>query len=222
MARPGQLANAIAEVLGLDQATVRQQARLLRDAGQLSMERGGRGGGSMTPRDAVNLLLAAAGSSKVKYSVRPVEQHGSCRSDEGAWELPFSGLPELLALNAKHTFSDALEALLCAALNGSIIPGKGNLGLTASLAVPIPQGLTIAVRVREPFVEAEIEFGILHYGENNLVEKVETVQRHYRRQWTAGGPVEPAFEAVIAGDLTHIHSFTHNAIFRIAQEFIAS
>lgn len=221
MARPGQLAEAIAEVLDLEPQTVRHRARMLRDAGLMAMERGGRGKGSMTPRDAVHLLLAAAGASKVKDSATPVEQHGACLSKEGAWVLPFDGegLPELSALSAGHTFADGLEALVDAALNGTIREGQGNLDPFTYLASSPAQPLMIRIDVREPFVKSTISIDLVQYGVHREFKTLTSIQRHYQHQLTPDGKFRPPFVATLDGDLAHVHSFTHRTIIRIAQEF---
>jgi len=68
LAKPGELAELIARLFKLEEATVRQQARELRDHGLMSKEKGGRGAGSMTALDAAHLLVAAAATTSVKKS----------------------------------------------------------------------------------------------------------------------------------------------------------
>lgn len=217
MARPGQLADALAEVFDLDPTTVRHQARMLRDVGHMRMERGGRGKGSMTPRDAANLLISVAGASRVKYAVRPVEQHAVCRSRGGAWQFPFEGLPELLTLPPGHTFADTIEAMLQAVISGSIDLATGALG--------VPSGqrhdkLRIEVDIREPSARSVVRIGFYGQDENggriidNLVEKI------YEILPTPEGFFDPPFQACPLGDLSHTHSFTETAIYRLAKEFL--
>jgi hypothetical protein len=221
MARPGQLANAIAEVFDHDVATVRQQARMLRDAGQMGMEKGGRGVGSMTPRDATNLLIAVAGSSRVKYSTRPVEQHGACISKEGAWRFPFEGLPELLALGPDHTFADAAEALLCAAINGSVDPETAIINTPDSRHEEM---LRVEVSMHDPLPISEIRIGLRGFDQDGTPQMVRDVSRRYEIRVSGapdanGAAFVPPFQTFESSDLTHRHSFTEKAIFRLAREF---
>jgi hypothetical protein len=221
MARPGQLADAIAEVFDHDIATVRQQARMLRDAGQMGMEKGGRGAGSMTPRDATNLLIAVAGSSRVKYSTRPVEQHGACKSKEGAWRFPFEGLPELLALGQDHTFADAVEALLRAAINGSVDPETAIINKPGSRHGEI---LRVEVSMHDPLPISEIRIGLHGFDQDGIAQMVHGVSQRYEIHFSgntnaSGVAFSPPFQVSENSDLTHRHSFTEKAIFRLAREF---
>lgn len=215
MARPGQLADAIAEVFDQEVATVRQQARLLRDAGHMSLEKAGRGAGTMTTRDATNLLIAVAGSSRVKYSTRPVEQHGACRSKEGAWDFPFAGLPELLALGPGHTFADTIEALLCSVINGSVDSETGLLNGRGIEQTPI---LKVEVDMHEPRSVSEVRIGLHGRDEDGTPQMIHPVSRYYEIHISHRG-FEPPFQGFPISDLTHTHSFSEKALIRIAREF---
>lgn len=215
MARPGQLAGAIAEVFDQDVATVRQQARLLRDAGHMSLEKAGRGAGTMTTRDAANLLIAVAGSSRVKYSNRPVEQHGACRSKEGAWILPFEGMPGLLALGPDHTFADTIEALLRAVVDGSVDTETGLLNVPG---MPKTRILRVKIDMHEPHAMSEVRIGLQGRDEDGTPQMIHLVSRHYEVHVSDRG-FDPPFQAFPISDLTHTHSFSEKALFRVAQEF---
>lgn len=217
MARPGQLANALAEVFDLDPATVRHQARMLRDASLMTMEKGGRGPGTMEPHDAVHLLLAAAGASRVKHSTAPVLENGSRRS-EGAWHFPFEGPPELLALPETHTLVEALVALLGSAINGSITREPGALGLKVNGAGSPSDYLSVTVTLSEPHAHSTISIGVLGSDENATAIRDE-VTRHYQDQWRPGIEAKIQFDATRYSDLSRTHRFTDKAIFRVAREF---
>lgn len=213
MARPGQLAIAIADVFDEDLPTVRHKARMLRDAGYMSMEKAGRGTGSMTPRDATNLLISAAGSSRVKHATRPVDQHGACKSAEGSWNLPFEGLPELLALGPDHTFADTIEALIRAAISGSV-------NLATGILREAHQGaLSIAVDIREPYAMSTVQVGLHGRDGDGAPTVVNSLSRRYDVGYVDGHFL-PQFAAFPISDLTHTHSFTEKAIYRIAEEFL--
>lgn len=217
MARPGQLAEAIADVLDLGPATVRQQARMLRDAGLMAMEKGGRGKGSMTPRDAVHLLLAAAGTSRVRDSTNPVEYQGACQSD-GVWTLPFDGLPELEVLGARHTLSDALEALVQAAIRGLANQDVNALWAPAQEGAYIFGPLPVRVSIHEPLAHSTITVGPYGRVDDGDTDVPKSVSRTYTNR-PADGETSFPFYAGSPGDLTHVHMFTERAIVRIAQEF---
>ena len=215
MARPGQLANAIAEVFDQDVATVRHMARILRDAGHMNMEKAGRGGGTMTPRDATNLLIAAAGASRVKYACRPVEQDGACRSMEGSWVLPFEGLPELAVLGSDHTFADAIEALLHAAIHGSVDPETGIVTIPGNQDLA---RLRVEIVMEEPYARSTIRVGLQGRDEDDAPHMINPVSRNYQMGYS-DGVFDPPFQPAVPTDLTHTHSFSEKAIYRVAQEF---
>ncbi|WP_242221219.1 hypothetical protein [Shinella zoogloeoides] len=117
MAKPGELAELIARRFRLEVATVRQQARELRDHGLMSKEKAGRGAGSMTARDAAHLLVAAAVTTSVKKSVECVHQYQSCRVTDWRghrkrWALGFLPCIELNILPDDHSIIDVIEAAL--------------------------------------------------------------------------------------------------------------
>lgn len=176
----------------------------------------------MTPRDAINLLIAAAGSSRVKDSVRLVQQHGACRTEGKSWDLSFDGLPELRVLGAQHTFADALEALLHGALTGSVDVATGYLNQGVSSGALYPPALAIEVEIREPFAQADITVGIHSFDEDRAATIESRTVRRYEHIMEVDGSFHPPFEAPSLGDLTHIHMFSEKAIYRIAQEFLGS
>ncbi|WP_313194480.1 hypothetical protein [Shinella zoogloeoides] len=124
MAKPGELAELIARRFRLEVATVRQQARELRDHGLMSKEKAGRGAGSMTARDAAHLLVAAAVTTSVKKSVECVHQYQSCRVTDWRghrkrWALGFLPCIELNILPDDHSIIDVIEAALVSFSTGA-------------------------------------------------------------------------------------------------------
>jgi len=119
LAKPGELAELIARMFRLEEATVRQQARELRDHGLMSKERAGRGAGSMSAKDAAHLLTAAAITTSVKKSVECVHMYQACRASDWhgfrkTWGLAFFPSTELNRLPEDHSIIDAIEAVLVA------------------------------------------------------------------------------------------------------------
>lgn len=118
MAKPGELAELIARLFKLEEATVRQQARELRDHGLMTKEKAGRGAGSMTALDAAHLLVAAASTTSVKKSAAVVQDYRSClvRKSDGAnkrqWNNDFLPDPALTSLSESHSIVDFLEAVI--------------------------------------------------------------------------------------------------------------
>ncbi|TFV45064.1 hypothetical protein [Bradyrhizobium niftali] len=121
MAKPGQLRKAVAEALGLHEQleSVDVHLRNLREAGHITKAKKGGGAADMNPDDALNLLLAVAGSDRTKDSVKTVEclrslprtsirMRSNERPHHELWrvDIPLANLPE------HHAFSDALREVL--------------------------------------------------------------------------------------------------------------
>ena len=134
MATPGQLVQVMADVLGIWKPTVVQYDRVLAENGLRSS--GGRGpsAAKVTSRDAANLLIALAMSPlfgmSAKDAVRNCETYASLHSSPTfhEWSKNFAafGLPTLSNLPIKHSFGEALAALIDAAGKGETFknPGK--------------------------------------------------------------------------------------------------
>lgn len=164
MAKPGELAELIARMFRLEEATVRQQARELRDHGLMSKERAGRGAGSMTARDAAHLLTAAAITTSVKRSVECVHRYQACRASDWrggrkTWGLAFLPSAELSGLTEEHSFIDAVEATLIAFSVGdwagkhdafeSSLPDSGRLLMNFSLSGPVISASSTIMRMAD-------------------------------------------------------------------------
>lgn len=164
MAKPGELAELIARMFRLEEATVRQQARELRDHGLMSKERAGRGVGTMTAKDAAHLLTAAAITTSVKKSVECVHMYQACRASDWrgsskAWALAFLPSAELSGLTEEHSFIDAIEAALIAFSVGdwagkqnafeNSMPESGKLIMNFSLSGPVISASSTIMRVAD-------------------------------------------------------------------------
>ena len=162
MAKPGELAELIARLFKLEEATVRQQARELRDHGLMVKEKAGRGAGSMSARDAAHLLIAAAMTTSVKRSVECVHQYQSCRitnwrNSGTKWNLAFLPSAELSALPEDHSFVDLIEAVLVSFATGqwsteydSFEKARRNVGklvMNFGLSGPIISASSTIIRV---------------------------------------------------------------------------
>jgi hypothetical protein len=110
LARSTELGECVAGVLGVRPTTTASHVRNLREADLLTKTGRGITGAQMTPRDAAHLLIASTCSQDIKDSVETVQRYG---------KLPHVGnavreetFPALAALGNRHSFADALAALL--------------------------------------------------------------------------------------------------------------
>ena len=76
MATSGELCLVTAEALGISFETTREHLRHIRRAELITFKGHGRGAAAMTTLDAARLLIAAAGSSFAKDSVKTLEEFG--------------------------------------------------------------------------------------------------------------------------------------------------
>jgi hypothetical protein len=123
MATPAELVNAISETTGVPLPTVVDIDRKL-VKGKLRTK-GGRGfsAAQMTALDAARLLTAMLGSPQANTSVEAVERYDNTRIDKARSSDKLFGaarLDDLAALPARHSFVDALAALISSASAGSL------------------------------------------------------------------------------------------------------
>lgn len=143
MATPGELIKTVADVLYVPEVTVASYYRSLREAGLVT--KGGRGpsAAQMKPSDAAKLLSAVGGSRfeketaektvrdysgiKVAHTARclllPSEDDHIGRGDwiennSGTWVFDGFKIEHLQRLPERHTFLDALVAIIDAAMEG--------------------------------------------------------------------------------------------------------
>jgi hypothetical protein len=123
MASPGQLVEALTEVLRLPRTTPLVHDRHLVVAGLRSKHGRGRGAAKVTPGDAARLLVAIIGSATLEDSVRTVERYAATRvaaSESGGSPYARLGIAELEALPKDHSLIDAVEAVIASASTGSL------------------------------------------------------------------------------------------------------
>jgi hypothetical protein len=124
MASPGILVDAIAAALGMPRETVTVHDRNLVAAGLRSKHGRGRGAAAVTPLDAARLLTAILASAQIKDSVQAVARYAETRPhrDTSSDDLfAATGIAELVALPARHSFIDALEAVIVSATTGTLL-----------------------------------------------------------------------------------------------------
>ncbi len=184
MATPRQLVEDTAEILGVSEATVVVHDRNLATAPTplRSVAGRGRAAARVTAGDAANLLIAVAASESVKDSAKTVLAY----RDLVGGSAVDSGIQSYDELPARHTFGQALAALIEAAAAKEITQSR-NLNLT--------------VTCRGPRATAKIEWEINGKSSWTLYEP--------QSKWPARTKLRPV------GDLERMTTVTENTIFRL-------
>ena len=126
MATPGQLVRTMADVLGIPPTTVAQFDRQLAEAGLRTVGGRGTSAAKVTATDAANLLIAVLGSPlsgpSIKAAKQTCETFGSLQTRERSEPQKFRQvrLLSLATLPIKHTFREALAALIQGASEGEL------------------------------------------------------------------------------------------------------
>jgi hypothetical protein len=128
MATPRELSEVVSSVTGLPLPTIVDIDRKLAKAGLRTV--GGRGfnAARMTPLDAGRLLTAMLGSAHAKEAADTVSRYALARIDKtrsSEDHFDSTGIEELGALPARHSFIEALTVLLTAAGTGSLAIATG-------------------------------------------------------------------------------------------------
>jgi hypothetical protein len=123
MASPAQLTQVVSDVTGVPLATVVDIDRKLVKDGLRT--KGGRGlnAARMQPLDAARLLTAILASPQANEAAATSARYSqtctdACRSSESGFGA--TGLDDLAALPARHSFVDALATLISSATHGSL------------------------------------------------------------------------------------------------------
>lgn len=234
MASPGELVRTVAEVLGVPEPTVVVHDRNLVKAGLRSKGGRGRSAARVTAADAVNLLIAVAGSAwyhsgikdtvatvkdyaplraggseySIRKQVRPKYFAGDWHSSSGPrWQLERLPLASLKQLLPGHSFAEALVTIITSASDGSLVE--------AVRAVPreTRNWLSIEIQIAAPRPHAVIQINVLDYIE----------EMHYvlPNEPTPSDGNWEAWEKEIQrrfgkGDLKQIRDFSDETIFAIA------
>lgn len=163
MAVSTQLIELVSKTTGLALATVVDIDRRLVKSNLRT--KGGRGlnAARMTPLDAARLLTAILGSAQAYVSVDAVERYTQTRVDKARSSDKLYGaanLEDLAALPARHSFIEALAALIASAGSGSLatlIPTSRNAPLPnievfaftratrGRIRIGLPSGLTASI-----------------------------------------------------------------------------
>jgi hypothetical protein len=123
---------ALATVVDIDRRLVKSNLRT----------KGGRGlnAARMTPLDAARLLTAILGSAQAYVSVDAVERYTETRMDKAkssAEAFDTVNLDDLAALPARHSFVDALAAVIASCTNGSLAKQMAAAGGSAIPSIEV-------------------------------------------------------------------------------------
>jgi hypothetical protein len=123
MASPAQLVQTVSDTTGVPLPTIVDIDRKLAKAGLRSM--GGRGlsAARMTALDAARLLTAVLTSAQANVSAAAVQRYAQTQADRKRSSDGFFrtlDLAELAALPARHSFIDALVAVISSAATGAV------------------------------------------------------------------------------------------------------
>lgn len=113
----------LAETTGVSLATITDLDRRLVTASLRS--KGGRGlhAAQITPLDAARLLTAILGSAQANLAANAVDRYAQTQVDRARSSdkiFGASGIADLVALPARHSFVDGLERLIGSAANGAL------------------------------------------------------------------------------------------------------
>jgi hypothetical protein len=167
MATPGQLVRTMASILGIPEPTITQYDRNLAEAGLRQIRGRGTSAAEVSAEDAANLLVAILGSPAVGASIRMAagtsKMYGSLvvkKNFSDVARFAEHGLTTLSKLPRRHSFKDALVALIDGASRGEspyIIERKD---------VITEIEMMFGVKVQTPHTWAEISFDNLSNNES--------------------------------------------------------
>ncbi|MCZ6770705.1 MAG: hypothetical protein O7G83_01805 [Proteobacteria bacterium] len=124
MAKLSALVSVVARTLGLPEKTVAIYARHLREARLITTGGRGLGGADMTSPDCTNLLIAVAASNQAKDAAVTIANYGTLPAgrdrEPEQWVLEQFRVSALIDLPARHSFGQAIEALITSAQDGSL------------------------------------------------------------------------------------------------------
>ena len=158
VASPGELVRKFSELFGIAEPTIVVHDRNLVVAGLRSKSGRGNSAARMTARDAAHLLVAILGSSHVKDSAETVRRYRETRLHAIEYGYDNCPIAALRNLPPDHSFVDAIEALVTAAIDGS-------LETALSISMGVVEGVEIGhadimhIAVRTPGQLGEISIG---------------------------------------------------------------
>lgn len=226
MATPGQLCSRTAQLLGLEQNTTTTAWRLLRENSKVTTGGRGRSASHCVPADAANLLIAVIGklplksifSSWERYSTLPVRTSEVSAAASirqlldpvgKRWQLD---IPEFRELKVKHSFCEALSALIASVTSASLYSVIANWdGDISKFSRPFVQ-----VRFFGPLPQAEIAIGKTGTAPDVFTQRImySDIPEDFPelQDWADTAP--PVDEA---GDLNQIMIISEKTIFGVGE-----
>ena len=140
MASPAELTQTVSDATGVPLATVVDIDRKLLKAGLRT--KGGRGlnAARMQPLDAARLLMAILASPQANEAATAVERYaqtGVDKSLSSEGQFSATGLDDLAALPIRHSFVDALAAIMTSATAGSLATLESEAGQRVQPSIEI-------------------------------------------------------------------------------------
>jgi hypothetical protein len=173
MASPGELVQAVAEVLGVPEPTVIQHDRILAAAGLRT--KGGRGlsAAHVTSDDAANLLISICGAplfgASVAEAAATCKRYGFLKAYRSGKLANFSTVkeqfPTLGKLPSGHMFREAISALIDSLMADEFGPAGGTVHVHFDGAIP-RGGIDIKAR-RSAFLSYR-ETADIHFDKKDL------------------------------------------------------
>lgn len=212
MATPAQLMHAISSLTGVPLPTIVVIDRELLE-GNLRTK-GGRGlsAAQMTPLDAARILTAVLASAQANTSVEAVERYAKTRLDgaQSNYKAFFTTkLDDLASLPERHSFVDALAALILSASTGSLarLAEKSEDGGMPHIEV---FAFTRATRGR-------LRISGLPHGRTGILEYVDAHSDMKQARGESGGRKRKTSIAEGNGDLEQSRRLTERTIIPIAK-----
>lgn len=213
MTTPGEMVKCAAAALGVPEMTLTQIDRELVINGLRSKGGRGRSAAKMNARDVSNLLIAAASGGLVKDTAQTVKAYANLPINPSRqWLLEGFDLPTVRALDADHTFGQALCAFIEAFAAGEFDAALDALPVKVAGAHKIPNIYHLEFRLFGPYPQAIIRLlggGVFHeeHRYNLNPASFDDIT-----SWTANFEREHG-----KGDLTREHQFTHRTIRKLAE-----
>lgn len=118
MATPGEVITAMAQAMRVSEPTIFQHDRNLVVAGKRTVGSRGKSAPPLTPRYVARLIIATLAAERTRDSVIAVERYERSQIATETWSG--CSIPELEGLPQRHSFADAVEAIILAAMSGSL------------------------------------------------------------------------------------------------------
>lgn len=211
MTTPGEMVKRAAAVLGQPEVSLSVIDRELAAQGLRTKGGRGRSAAKMTSGDVCNLLIAAASGGLVKDAADTVRSYSCLPCTEvRKWSLQGFPLPTVQALPEDHTFGQALQAFLDAAVANEFVNASEVAPKFESGGYSIPNIKSLEFRLIGPLPQAAIRI---------LVGGVFSEEHHYSPFPREVGDLSEWSRVLNehgSGDLARMHWFTMHTLREMA------